>query len=295
MKKNKIILTKGLQGSGKTTWAINKVKEDNFQTVNINKDDLRAMLNASVHSKGREDFIIKAQEALIELALNEHKNVILSDTNLNPMHIKRVTEKFGERANVVVDDQFMKVPIDECIQRDLKRFNSVGEAVIRSTYKKWVQPKEATDSRLNYSPHDPSKTNVYVFDIDGTLTLGPKNRSPYDFTKVSQDEVNPLTKKMNMLCSQDTNAMIFIVSAREDSCKDDTVKWLEDNGIIYHSLLMRKTDDKRADDIVKEEIINKIQESCNIIAWFDDRLRVCKMVHSKGIPLLRVGDPEADF
>jgi len=29
--------------------------------------------------------------------------------------------------------------------------------------------------------------------------------------------------------------------------------------------------------------------------WVDDRLRVCKFIHEAGLPLFRVGDPEANF
>mgnify|MGYP003455142708 FL=1 len=41
---NKLILTRGIQGSGKTTWARQWVAEDPDSRVRINNDDLRNML-----------------------------------------------------------------------------------------------------------------------------------------------------------------------------------------------------------------------------------------------------------
>ena len=41
---NKLILTRGIQGSGKTTWARQWVAEDPSSRVRINNDDIRNML-----------------------------------------------------------------------------------------------------------------------------------------------------------------------------------------------------------------------------------------------------------
>jgi hypothetical protein len=59
---------------------------------------------------------------------------------------------------------------------------------------------------------------------------------------------------------------------------------------------MRKTGDKRQDAIVKQEIYDtKIKGKYNILAVFDDRPQVCRMWHQNGLPLFKVGDPDADF
>jgi hypothetical protein len=141
---------------------------------------------------------------------------------------------------------------------------------------------------------DPNKKDCVCFDVDGTLTMGPKNRSPYEWQKVGQDEVNEPVKAMTHLFHVDNQ--IIIVSGRDGSCRSETEKWLADNNIVYDYLYMREANDNRPDDIVKEEIIdNMILTQFNIKLWVDDRLKVCRMVYRKGIPLLRVGDPDADF
>lgn len=52
----KVILTKGLPASGKTTWA-RQYQKDNPATVLVNEDELRAMLHNSQWSHSKEYFV----------------------------------------------------------------------------------------------------------------------------------------------------------------------------------------------------------------------------------------------
>lgn len=60
---------------------------------------------------------------------------------------------------------------------------------------------------------------------------------------------------------------------------------------------MRPKNDNRKDSVVKKEMFDKyIRDKYYIEAVFDDRLQVCQMWHNEiGLPLFRVGDPDADF
>jgi predicted kinase len=282
---NKIYLSKGLPASGKTTWANEQVSKSEGKIININKDDLRSMLHANKSSKYREAFVIEAQTALTKLAFSMGHDVIWSDTNLNPIH--------EERANTLSDCveivDFTHVSLQDCISRDKNRINSVGEKAIRDQYNKWL--RKAPEILVQ----DETKPEVAVFDIDGSLTLGPNNRSPYEWHKVGQDKVNSMVRHL-VLTQRTSGRDILIVSGRDSVCRSETIQWLEDNDIPYDKLFMRVTGDSRADDIIKEEIIDQdILPNYNIKMWVDDRLKVCRMIHRKGLPLLRVGDPEADF
>jgi len=290
--KNTIWITVGLQASGKTSWSKELVKSSNGRIVNICKDDLREMLHNSEHSKGRESFVISIQEAIIDNSLNSGKDCVISDTNLNPAHIDRIKNKFGDRAEIVIEDSFLQVSLEECIARDKNRTKSVGEKVIRDTYNRWIR-KDQKPKEIDW---DFNKKTAICFDIDGTLTLGPKDRSAYEWHKVGQDDVNVSIRSLAQLHHFDGNNTIIIVSGRDAVCRPETEKWFKDNYIPYHYLFMRKEGDNRPDDIVKEEIIdNNILPEYNIKLWIDDRLKVCRMVYRKGISLLRVGDPDADF
>lgn len=84
--------------------------------------------------------MLKIRDQIIWQALKEGKHVIVDDTNLQPKHVAtlealapQVREQRGTCAFVVKD--FTDVPIETCIEQDLKRPNSVGERVIRSMWR----------------------------------------------------------------------------------------------------------------------------------------------------------------
>jgi predicted ABC-type ATPase len=65
-----LYMTKGLPGSGKTTWAKEMVSKSKGSVKRVNKDDLRAMLDAGEWSKENEKFVLKVRDFIIEKALD---------------------------------------------------------------------------------------------------------------------------------------------------------------------------------------------------------------------------------
>ncbi len=283
---NTVFFLKGLPASGKTTWAKELLaKRQNVKR--INKDDLRFMLDDGVWSKKREWFIIKVRNQLISSALSDGCDVIVDDTNLHPKHletIEDIAKCYGARVELV---DFTSVPVDECIKRDQKRARYVGEKVISDMYYRYlsvVEPIKDVDGLLP----------AWIFDIDGTLALHGDKRSVYDTEKCEGDLVNESVRTVLNNIKQPRN--IFLLSGREDKFRDKTERWLKNNEIEYTGLYMRPTGDSRKDHVVKQELFeNHIKGRYNVVAVVDDRLRVCRMWHRLGLPLLRVGDPDADF
>lgn len=128
----------GLPGSGKSTYALEKVTNDG-SWVRVNKDSLRQMMHNSKSSKTKEEFILKVRDAIILTALDTCKNVIVYDTNFDPKHIHHIKGLVQNRAVVIVNDSFLSVPLEECIKRDLQRPNSVGKNVIVQMHRQFVQ------------------------------------------------------------------------------------------------------------------------------------------------------------
>jgi predicted kinase len=287
MPKNKIILILGLPGSGKSYWA-KQYQAEHPDTVRVNKDELRAMMHNSVFSKGRENAVLAVRDFIVEQALQSGKDVLVDDTNLYHKHLTKMQEIAAKHNAVVEIKDFTHVPLDQCISQDLKRLNSVGEKVIRQMYNQYLKPKP---SIVEYNPALP---NAVICDIDGTLALfdiTSVNAYDRDFTK---DELNRSVYSLLHRYTADTT--IFLVSGRQEKAREQTVAWLKINNVPYDHLYMRQTDDKRSDYIVKDEIYNEyIKGRCNIIGVFDDRLQVCRVWHELGLPLFRVGDPDADF
>ena len=268
----KIILTKGLPGSGKTVWS-KEYQAKNPNTVRVNKDELRAMLHDSIWSHGREDFILKVRNFIVEETLKNGHDVIVDDTNLHSKH-KNEMWKIAAANNANVEEKsFLDVPIEECIKRDLKRINSVGEKVIKKMYSQFLSLK------IEYKP-DPNLPQAVIVDLDGTLALfGDKN--PYD-RDFENDEVNiPVLKIIKYF--EDMHRIIF-VSGRKSKYRSQTVKWLRKQlgwltKDIEAVLFMPRADgDNRKDIVIKQEIFNQhIKDNYNVLFVLDDRPIVVKM------------------
>ena len=282
---SKLILTKGLPASGKTTWAKNYIAK-NPNSANLCKDDLRIMFQ---DTKSREKSVIKTRDYLTEFYLKEHKDVIWSDTNLNPIHLIKAKEIGASLGVQVVVQDFTDVALEECIRRDLLRANPVGQTVIEQMYYNYV-----------FVPQIPAFDSIlpgcYIFDIDGTLA-NRGNRQAYEWAKVDLDTVNSFVKNMFDLC-QKSNQEIFVFSGRDEICKEMSYKWLSDNGIKIkiENLQMRELKNQESDEIIKERLFrNIIEHKFNVLGIFDDRPKVCRMWRRLGLPLFQVGNPDFEF
>lgn len=117
-----LVITRGLPGCGKTTYARAWVTEDREHRARVNRDDIRAMLDHGEFVKGvTEPRVLAARDALILALLGKGLDVICDDTNL-PQRTARDLARLAKRARAgfeVVD--LTGVPWEECIQRDAAR------------------------------------------------------------------------------------------------------------------------------------------------------------------------------
>lgn len=289
MKNRVCTILRGLPGSGKSTWAKQQVDANPGRYKRISKDDLRAMLDNSLWSKANEKFILKTRDALILLALQEGYHVLVDDTNLHPKHIETIKELVKGLAIVEIQD-FTHVSLEECIARDKKRPNYVGEQVIRRMHRDFLQTTPMSPA------YDPALDTCIIVDLDGTLALFDRDKvSPYD-RDFSQDQVNDAVKTFIDMHYFYQGNDVVILSGRKEIHLKQTFQWLDDHNIHFSDIHMRKADDNRNDAIVKREMYNEyIKGKYNVLAVIDDRLSVCRLWHELGLPLFRVGDPDADY
>jgi hypothetical protein len=276
----KVIITKGLPGSGKSTWAKKLIDKNPNQYKRINKDDLRAMLDNSKHSKDAEKFVLKIRNQIMLMALEEGKHVIIDDTNLHPKHERTIRELTKGIAEIIIQD-FTDVELEVCIKRDLNRLNSVGEKVIRQMYNDFLAPKPEE------MVVDPTLSHAIICDLDGTLAL-LNGRSPYDASTCENDILN------SVVASLIKDKLVLLVSGREDKYREQTINFLDKHQIIYEKLIMRETGDFRKDSIIKKEIFDtQIRGFYNIDFVLDDRNQVVEMWRQLGLTCLQVA--EGDF
>lgn len=294
----KLIMTRGLPASGKSTWAKEQVIASGGRTKRVNKDDLRAMIDNSVWSKQNEKNILAVRDYITKHYLLLGNDVIVDDTNLTPNHEKRLSEIAGETGAIFEIKSFLDVPLATCIIRNAQRVNPVPETAIRSMYKSFVKPKAKVAEYVK-PPYNPDLPNCIIVDIDGTLAH-MSGRSPYDYSQVHTDTVDPIVREIvqryatRNVMEETPSTYIIIVSGREDGCKAVTEQWLQDNQIPYDEIHMRKHDDNRDDRIVKKEIYEEwIKNRYNVRFVLDDRDRVVEMWRGEGLKVLQVA--EGDF
>lgn len=299
----KLIITRGYAGSGKSTWA-------KAQTgyVRVNRDDLRYTLfrQGGVLAPEQEAQVTKAQRAQVTALLAAGINVVVDDTNLHLRYARDFAD-LAAKAGAEFECKDFRIEPDTCIEWDLERMlrgeRSVGQAVIRNMARRFpMKDWKPVTSRIDPTPEwiewQPNHRLPYAVltDIDGTLADHEGLRSPYDFGKVHLDR--PIVHALDAVRAMSAHYRVPIValSGRDDSCYAATLNWLHEQRIEPAVLHMRKTGDKRRDDIVKHEIFHdKIAPFYNPLAVFDDRLQVCRAWYEMGLPLFRVGDPDANF
>lgn len=150
MAENKIILCRGIQGSGKTTWAKQWVLEDPEHRVRFNNDDIRNMLG-KYWVPDREGIVTALKKEFLYSSMTYGYDIVIDNMNLNPKEVeffKNIVERWNNptqiipdmvRKHYIIEFKDFFIPLQECIDRDSKRPNPIGEKVIRSTYEKYKQ------------------------------------------------------------------------------------------------------------------------------------------------------------
>jgi len=286
-----ILVLQGLPGSGKSTWALAKVREGKGTVKRVNKDDLRAMVDDGIYSDDRERMILALRDTVIRLALDHPRvrTVIVDDTNLSPKHERHLRQVFGDRADVSVKS-FTDVPISECIERDRRRANSVGSRVIHRMNSEWLAGQGGSQA-VEWQPGLPE---AVICDLDGTLAV-MQGRSPYDYSRVGEDALcEPVLRALRSLSQRETDGLqrcVILLSGRDSSCLDETVRWLSRMGVEYDFLHMRAGGDARHDDVIKQELFDeRIRGRYNVVCVLDDRNRVVDMWRRNGLLCLQVVD-----
>jgi predicted kinase len=140
----KLILTKGLPASGKSTWAKEQTIKDPT-IIRVCRDDIRDMFGPYWVPK-RENLVTELENQAILSALlsNFVTAVIVDATNLNPKTLKRFADMTLMLGPVSIEiKDFTHIDVETCVVRDAYRGEtggrSVGEKVIRDFHDKYLR------------------------------------------------------------------------------------------------------------------------------------------------------------
>ena len=142
----KIIILRGLPGSGKTTFA-KQLCIDNIDYVRINYDEMRQMLlgelnwNKAFKLYKFEDTVYKLADTIAEMFMEVGFNIVIDNMNLHPKsigHWQRIADQYGYELEI----KEMTTSLEECLERDKLRSNPVGEKVIRGMHERYYTNKK---------------------------------------------------------------------------------------------------------------------------------------------------------
>jgi predicted kinase len=309
-----IIITRGLPGSGKSTWADGTaILLKN--TVKVERDEMRKLhfKQYGKLSREQEEQVTRTQEALVRTYIGAGVNVIVSDTNLPDRSVKRWQKIALELGVDALVQEFRDVPLEKVLENNAARnryTKIVPEEVIRDMHNRFIKGRDLTKEviytpplELEVIPYEQPDwgtgyTEAVIYDIDGTLAvLG--DRSPYDPTKYHLDTLN-VDVHESLLAHWKAGREIIIVSGRDDAYRHETITWLNDVGVQWDKLYMRPTENradgkKTEDSIIKYELFNKHirDEKYRILGVYDDRHRVLRMWRKLGLTTFHVNGPDA--
>lgn len=307
-----VILTMGPPGIGKNTWARERVKKSKAGAIVVNRDDLRQMIVGGIlqdykFNKNLEKAITQMQFSSAEIAIQQGKDVIVADTNLNPTTIK-AWEDFAtlhlctvekkdffkdfrrEPANVEIEKErgvkgvliaFRKL----AHKRNLSRLNSVPPEVVDEFIDKYIVP--AVYRPRIWTP-TPGLIKALLVDLDGTTFHMNDGRGPYDWLQVEQDSPDQTVIETCRIYKAAGYAIVA-ASGRDGICREHSLRAMAAANMPCDEFFIRAEGDQRPDYIVKEEIFwNKVAPKYNIEFCLDDRDQVVQQYREMGLKVYQV-------
>lgn len=303
----KLILTRGVPASGKTTWAKGWLAEKPESRLRANRDEIRAMLGfEGIGTPEQERNVTEMQKNVVRQASDLGYDVVLDDTNLRAKFVKdwlRLAAQLG------MEVEFKDFPIsyNMALMRDYKRRTEgerwVGESVIKGIFERYninkqtgtlplVPTIDSPPVALPFKPYVPATglPTAIIVDIDGTIAH-MEGRSPYDPTLYHTDSFDHIVAAIAVGYGLEFDADIILLSGRSSDHRGETIKWLYKHEMPHKALYMRASGDNRNDAIVKDELFEQhIAGVYNVDFILDDRNRVVEMWRAKGLKVLQVAD-----
>lgn len=298
MKERKLIICRGIQGSGKSTWAKQWCHEDPEHRVRFNNDDVRNMLG-DYWVPSREKLVTEAKANMITFALITGYDVVVDNMNLNPKEdtwIRTLCTNIEKDKGIHIDIEYKDffIPVEECIRRDAMRPNPIGEKVIKDTwrrYRTFIIQQNINEMLSKRPEHVDGARPAILVDMDATLCLNTTGR-PYYGEGAAEGMLNDIAVEgiCNLVKSLYEKRTIFIITGREGTPEiiEATKKWLDSNSIKVDGLFFRPVKDYSPGAECKKKIYeDNIKGKYNVEFVLDDNYKCVEMWREQGLVCLQ--------
>jgi hypothetical protein len=135
---------------------------------------------------------------------------------------------------------------------------------------------------------------VIICDLDGTISdyghrLKLFKLRDYEAFNAAGINDKPIENVCNILRALHSGEVeVVIMTARDESHRKDTAKWLRLNDVPCDRLIMRPAEDQSSDDFCKMKLMQKHIEESDIWFVLEDRQSVVDMWRGEGLTCLQV-------
>lgn len=303
MEKRKLILCRGIQASGKSTWAKAWVKGDPEHRVRFNNDDIRNMLG-EYWVPSREGMVTELKRSFACEATRKGYDIVVDNMNLNPKEVGWWEDVISVANSITKFEYELEfkdfwTPVDECIRRDAMREQPMGAKVIKDTWRRYQtfiikeNIKKSLENKVKYVTGLPT---AIIADMDGTLSLNTTGRPFYGDGAaegmLTDIENGAVFASVRAMCDG-SDAELIVLTGREDTpeIRKATYDWLDRRQLLPDKLLMRPKGDYSPAQECKRAIYKKyIEGNYNVLAVFDDSQKCVDMWREEGLTCFQPND-----
>jgi uncharacterized HAD superfamily protein len=142
---------------------------------------------------------------------------------------------------------------------------------------------------------------IVLVDVDGTLAdvrhrvhhIRGRRKKDWKAFFEGMDRDKPIASTVAWVRSLAEHHDIIIITGRPEEYRARTIVWLQENGIPFHDLFMRRDGDHRPDYEIKKEALERWPKK-RIKLVIEDRPPVCDMWLKQGIRCVLVASDEAN-
>lgn len=295
---------RGIPASGKSTYAEQWLAEDPSNRVRINRDSIREALFGDASSHVDENKVTEVENMLIAKGLREGKHVMSDNTNTNMAFIPKAIKFAKANGATKINNKDFPISLEVAKKRNSERDRKVPDHVLERMSKNLGPEGQFPVFPGSYKTKDlvlPKTRKMAIFvDMDGTAVdvrsvrhyLQPKNgkkRRDFDSFHRMSEFCPPVEDVLEIIKdAHEAGFEIVITTARSEPYRETTQKWLDEHGVPYANIFMRKEGDFRTDYEVKKEMYDQISMYYDVVRCVDDNPQAIKAWREKGVAVTTV-------
>ncbi len=132
-----LIITTGIAGSTKSTWAAEIASRHDYDIVNM--DAIRGELTGDMCDQSRNDEVYKIATGKIYDSLESGRSVVFDATNRN-VRARRHLIEIGKAHGARVVGVYFKTDVNHCLARINKRERKVPDHIVQQQFDNLVPP-----------------------------------------------------------------------------------------------------------------------------------------------------------